>query len=82
MRIAADFPHPSPAPLLALLAQYEGPERLRVLRCIIHLAKGNRERLLDALASARTDYRDVIYWAEYEGGSRRIRDLTRPFVGM
>lgn len=78
-KIASDFPSDPLATVLALLDDYEGPERLRVVRCIVHLAEGNTDKLLEFIGSARTDYRDVIYWAEYDGDDRRIRDFNQPF---
>lgn len=77
-KIASDFPNESQASVLALLDEYEGPERVRVIRCAIHLAKGSTDRLFDLLGSAGTDYRDVIYWAEYNG-DQRILDFNHPF---
>ena len=78
-KIAADFPNEPQATVMALLAEYEGPERPRVIRCIIHLAEGNTDKLLDFIASAKTDYRDVIFWAEYDDSDQRIRNFNQPF---
>lgn len=78
-KITSDFPSEPLAGILALLNDYEGPEKLRVIRCVIHLAEGSIDKLLDFMGSAGTDYRDVIYWAEYDGRDRRIRDFNKPF---
>ena len=36
-------------------------------------------QLLDGINAAMTDYRDVIYWAEYDASDRKIRDFDQPF---
>lgn len=52
----------------------------RVIRCIVHLAEGNAERLLDLIENARTDWRDVVLWAEYDQrGKNRLHDFTKAF---
>jgi hypothetical protein len=79
-KIAAAFPNEPMTLVLELLDEYEGPERLRVIRCVIHLAEGNIDKLLDLIGSAKTDYRDVIYWAEYDRNDQRIRDFDQPFA--
>jgi hypothetical protein len=48
-----------------LLATYAGPEAHRVRAAVLKLASGSLERLRRALATATTDYRDVIAPAEY-----------------
>lgn len=52
----------------------------RVVRCIVHLARGNGGALAVAIRTALTDWRDVIYQAEYECGDKLVRDLSRPFT--
>ena len=55
----------------------------RVLRCVVFLAKGNIEELQAMVRAARADFRDVIFWAEYERHASqrpiRVRDLNEPF---
>src|SRR5688572_15581145 len=79
-RVAADFPNESHSALLAMLDEYQGPERTRVIRCVVHLAARNTDKLLDCIKSAMTDYRDVIYWAEYDAGEQKVRDFNQPFA--
>jgi hypothetical protein len=79
-RIAADFPNEAPATILALLEQYEGVEKSRVARCILHLAGGSADQLHRFIGNAKTDYRDVIYWAEYGQDDQRIHDFNQPFA--
>jgi hypothetical protein len=57
---------------------------IRVFRCAVHLAAGNLDRLNQALAQARRDWREVIVEAEYGQGVEpwglaRMRDFGRPF---
>jgi|CXWL01.1.fsa_nt_gi hypothetical protein len=78
-KIASDFPNEPLATIFALLDDYRGVERLRVIRCVIHLAEGNTDKLLEFIGSARTDYRDVIYWAEYDDRDQKVRDFSQPF---
>ena len=55
----------------------------RVLRCIVFLAKGKVDALKEMIATAQVDYRDVIFWAEYEDHSskspRQARNFNKPF---
>jgi hypothetical protein len=80
-RIATDFPAADRAEalrLLELLASEVGGQP-RVLRCVLFLARGDLARLAHNADRARSDWRDVIYWAEYDEQDRRVRDFDRPF---
>lgn len=79
-KLTADFPKESLSTLAALLNEYTGPERIRVLRCVVQLAQGDSQRLLQSIEAATADYRDVIYWAEYDSHDRRISDFSQPFT--
>lgn len=78
-RIEADF-GPGAAngilPLLSPLLETPGGER--IARCVLILAKGDIARLRHFLLQAQADYRDVIYWAEYDS-KMRVRDCSLPF---
>lgn len=50
----------------------------RIIRCVLFLAQGNRKKLEHFIEQARLDFRDVIYWAEYDA-SGRINDFNLPF---
>ena len=63
--IDSAFPAPLRAAVEGLLAEYTGVERERVLLDILKLSAGDIEHVRRYVAAARTDYRDVIYWAEY-----------------
>lgn len=51
---------------------------LRVLRCAIFLAAGDVEKLRHNLEVAEQDWRDLIYWAEYDANGQ-VRDFHQPF---
>jgi hypothetical protein len=57
--------------------------RPRHLRCILHLAHGNRELLDRYIEMCLQDTRDVMLHAEYETDAKlqsvRVRDFARPF---
>jgi hypothetical protein len=50
----------------------------RVVRCILILSSGEIGRLQHNVEQALLDYRDVIYWAEYDA-NRRVFDFNFPF---
>lgn len=79
-RVSVSFAKEDVARVLAALAQYSGPERGRVLRCIVQLSSGSLETLQHHVRNATSDYRDVIYWAEYDREDRRIRDFSKGFA--
>ena len=64
-RVAGDFPAAEQASVAELLLSYAGPEPARVVWDILHLSKGKLEDVRHYLKAAQTDYRDVLYWAEY-----------------
>jgi len=61
--------------LSALCAQ--GPV-YRIVRCVLFLAQGNPKKLEHMIEQAQLDFRDVIYWAEYDAQGR-TRDFNFPF---
>jgi hypothetical protein len=66
-KLAEQFPGEDQAQLLALLNQYESESaagRLRVQLAVLKLSEGNLSQLRKYLEVARTDYRDVLFWAE------------------
>ena len=79
-RLSQDYPVESLPAVSCSLATYLGSERDRVIRCIIHLSAGDPQRVSYYLGIATQDYRDVIYWAEYDKDDRRVRDFNRPFL--
>ncbi len=56
----------------------------RVFRAIIFLAAGDFEELLRFARVAERDWRDVIFWAEYEDhdseNPRWVRSMSEPFA--
>jgi hypothetical protein len=51
----------------------------RIARCVVHLANRELDKLSHFVESARQDWRDVIWWAEYDGKEERLRDFNRRF---
>jgi hypothetical protein len=54
----------------------------RVLRSIVHLAAGDFEQLERFARASEIDWRDVVFWAEYENYTaehpRRVRSMEEP----
>jgi len=51
----------------------------RLVRAILYLAAGDVERLARVIETARIDYRDVLWQAEYDGGETLLRDFKKSF---
>ena len=64
-RIARDFSAAEQLVVIELVSGYSGPEAARVVWDILELSKGSLEKVRQYLQAAQTDYRDVLYWAEY-----------------
>ena len=64
-RIAREFSTSDQTVVVELLSNYSGPEGARVTWDILELSKGSLEKLRRYTQAAQTDYRDVLYWAEY-----------------
>lgn len=80
-KIEKEFDSSEYSTIRATLAPLETvPEFQRVARCVIFLAGGDQSKLADFVAAALGDYRDVIWWAEYDGKEERLRDFARPFA--
>ena len=86
-RITSDFGSDATPGVLSRLAgfigqladaQGEAPDA-RILRCVIHIATGDRKKLEEACRLALADTRDVMLRAEYDAGNRRVRRFDQPF---
>src|SRR2546426_3427015 len=64
-RITRDFSASDQTSVIELLSGYSGPESGRVTWDILELSKGSLESVRHYVQAAQTDYRDVLYWAEY-----------------
>jgi len=51
----------------------------RLIRCALFLSKGSIKELEGAVSLGKTDYRDLIWSAEYDCKEARLRDFNRPF---
>lgn len=72
-RIARDFSPAEHDSVATLLDTYSGPERGRVTRDILELSKGRLQEVKRYCLAAQTDYRDILYWAEYYADDPLIR---------
>jgi hypothetical protein len=64
-RIGREFHRADQDCVTELLASYLGPEGDRVRWDILELSKGNLDKVREYIRATQTDYRDVLYWAEY-----------------
>ena len=68
------FPSDDPAEVLSILDLYGAEqheyERERVQLACLKLSEGNKDALLNAVETAKSDYRDVLSAAEYPGFDR------------
>lgn len=55
-----------------------GTESFRVTRSILYLSDGNLESLKSFVQVAIQDYRDLLYWAEYDK-DKHARNFNKPF---
>jgi hypothetical protein len=53
-------------------------EAARVVRSVLVLGRSDPDQVEHYALAARRDHRDVIWWAEYDGGEVQLRDLSRP----
>ena len=51
----------------------------RMLRAMVFLAKGDIERFKQVIELGRTDYRDVLWQAEYDFGEEQLYDFKKTF---
>jgi hypothetical protein len=64
-RIRQEFQERDLDGVIELLASYSGPESDRVRWDILELSKGELGKIGEYVKAARSDYRDILYWAEY-----------------
>ena len=65
--------------VISLLKTYRGNEPHRVLRCILHRSDGDLDFLQANLEIAQQDYRDIIWYAEYDADDVRVNDFNKAF---
>ena len=59
------------------------PEFTRVARCVLHLAESDLEAFRNMHKAACQDYRNVIWWAEYDhpaNPDNQLRDFNQPLA--
>jgi len=64
-RVSREFQDSDRDAVVQLLESYVGPESDRVRWDILDLSEGGLGKVRDYMKAAQTDYRDVLYWAEY-----------------
>jgi hypothetical protein len=75
--IAASFAPDQRTAAIDLVASYVGRERERMQRALLALADGDLRSLADMTKLAHSDYRDVLYWADYTGAKKLTSDVAR-----
>lgn len=60
-------------------ARSKGLVNDRMLRAMVFLAKGSIERFKQVIELGRTDYRDVLWQAEYDCGEEQLYDFNKTF---
>ena len=73
-RIRQEFQEPDQDGIIELLASYSGPESDRVRWDILELSKGELGKIGEFVKAAQSDYRDILYWAEYYQNDPMLRD--------
>jgi len=64
-RVSREFQDSDRDAEVQLLESYVGQESDRVRWDILELSEGSVGKVRDYVKAAQTDYRDVLYWAEY-----------------
>ena len=64
-RIRQEFQEPDQDGVIELLTSYLGPESDRVKWDILELSEGELGKIGEYVKAAQSDYRDILYWAEY-----------------
>ena len=64
-RVSQEFQDSDRDAVAQLLESYVGPESDRVRWDMLELSKGDVDKVREYIQAAQTDYRDVLYWAEY-----------------
>jgi hypothetical protein len=64
-RVSREFKDSDRDAVVQLLESYTGPESDRVRWDVLDLSEGGLGKVRDYIKPAQTDYRDILYWAEY-----------------
>jgi hypothetical protein len=65
--------------LEALYAQTNWRIGNRMVRAIVYVSNGDFESLKRSIKHATTDYKDVLWLAEYDRGDEQLRDFNKTF---
>jgi hypothetical protein len=66
-----------PESIYADLSELSTPERVRVARCVLFGAGRDRESVRSRVRIANADYRDIIFFTEYNSREVRRYDFNR-----
>jgi hypothetical protein len=82
-QICQDFPEADAHAVVELLTELQRENTHlfvdRVLRCLVAVAHGSVDMLLNAIVLATVDVRDLIMAAEYDRQGNQIHDFHKPF---
>jgi len=53
-----------------------------MIRAIIYLAKGDLELLNSNIQLVQTDFKDLLWPAEYDRGDEQLRDFNQSFTNL
>ncbi len=80
-RLLRDYPGETSFEAMRLVEPLECSAR--VLRSILYLAAGDFEQLQRFARASEIDWREVVFWAEYDDYAaehpRRVRSMEEPF---
>ena len=54
----------------------------KMIRAIIYLAKGDLELLNSNIQLVQTDFKDLLWLAEYDRGDEQLRDFNQSFTNL
>ena len=82
-RIITDYGTENQNKIIALINEfgdmftqvYKEKPSPRIIRCVIRLAEADENKLVHYMEQALRDWRDVIYWAEYD------KEDNKGFIG-
>jgi hypothetical protein len=73
-RLAGQYSVTEQAIVIELPGSHARPEIGRATRDILQLSKGSLDKVRQYVEAAKTDYRDVLYWAKYYATDPLLRD--------
>ncbi|GAA3513988.1 hypothetical protein GCM10022393_29790 [Aquimarina addita] len=81
-RLQSDFGqnyHKAFSELQKLIISHESFRNNRIIRAIIYLGNKDIVQLEKHIKQAKTDWRDILLWAEYDNKENRLGDFNNKF---